>query len=78
MLMGVARIDIPGIVVTAGPMISGRYGKQKLSLVKDTFEAVGRRRKGRLGMRSCPVLRWRPVLALVLARGFIPPILWRV
>ncbi|MBM4054766.1 MAG: dihydroxy-acid dehydratase [Planctomycetes bacterium] len=48
MLMACARLDIPGIVVTAGPMISGRYGKQKLSLVKDTFEAVGRRRKGEI------------------------------
>ena len=62
MLMGVARLDIPGIVVTAGPMISGRYGKRKLSLVKDTFEAVGRRRKGEiddnelscLEMEACP------------------------
>jgi len=62
MLMGIARIDIPGIVVTAGPMISGRYGKQKLSLVKDTFEAVGRRRKGEISeeqlscleMDACP------------------------
>lgn len=62
MLMGTARIDIPGIVVTAGPMISGRSGKQKLSLVKDTFEAVGRRRKGEitdeqlscLEMEACP------------------------
>ncbi|MCR4319242.1 MAG: dihydroxy-acid dehydratase [Candidatus Brocadiaceae bacterium] len=62
MLMGAARLDIPGIVVTAGPMISGRYGKQKLSLVKDTFEAVGRRRKGEitddqlscLEMEACP------------------------
>ncbi len=62
MLMGTARLDIPGIVVTAGPMISGRSGKQKLSLVKDTFEAVGRRRKGEitdeqlscLEMEACP------------------------
>ncbi len=62
MLMGVARLDVPGIVVTAGPMISGRSGKQKLSLVKDTFEAVGRRRKGEitdeqlscLEMEACP------------------------
>ena len=43
-------------------MISGRFGKQKLSLVKDTFEAVGRRRKGEitdeqlscLEMEACP------------------------
>lgn len=62
MLMGAARIDIPGIVVTAGPMISGRYGNRKLSLVKDTFEAVGRRRKGEISdeelscleMDACP------------------------
>ncbi|UJS16327.1 MAG: dihydroxy-acid dehydratase [Candidatus Jettenia sp.] len=62
MLMGIARLDIPGIVVTAGPMISGRYGKQKLSLVKDTFEAVGRRRRGEINdnelscleMDACP------------------------
>ena len=62
MLMSIARLDIPGIVVTAGPMISGRYGKQKLSLVKDTFEAVGRRRRGEidddqlscLEMEACP------------------------
>ncbi len=62
MLMGVARLDVPGVVVTAGPMISGRSGKQKLSLVKDTFEAVGRRRKGEitddqlscLEMEACP------------------------
>ncbi|TVM04086.1 MAG: dihydroxy-acid dehydratase [Candidatus Brocadia sp. WS118] len=62
MLMGAARLDIPGIVLTAGPMISGRSGKQKLSLVKDTFEAVGRRRKGEINdeelscleMEACP------------------------
>ncbi len=62
MLMGLARIDIPGIVVTAGPMIAGRYKMQKLSMVKDTFEAVGRRLKGEitdkemecLEMEACP------------------------
>ncbi len=62
MLMGAARLDIPGIVLTAGPMVSGRSGKQKLSLVKDTFEAVGRRRKGEINdeelscleMEACP------------------------
>ena len=48
MLMGAARIDVPAIVVTAGPMISGRRNMQKLSLVRDTFEAVGRRQKGEI------------------------------
>lgn len=62
MLMGAARINIPAIVVTAGPMVSGRYNNKRLSLVRDTFEAVGRRLKGeiddeeleKLEMEACP------------------------
>jgi len=42
MLMGIARLNIPSIVVTAGPMISGSYNFKRRSLVRDTFEAVGR------------------------------------
>lgn len=41
MLMGAMRMDIPTIVVTAGPMMTGRYRGEKLTLVKNTFEAVG-------------------------------------
>ncbi|MGA1839172.1 MAG: dihydroxy-acid dehydratase [bacterium] len=48
MLMAAARLDLPVIVVTAGPMISGRYKMRKLSLVRDTFEAVGRFKKGEI------------------------------
>ncbi|MGA1864553.1 MAG: dihydroxy-acid dehydratase [bacterium] len=48
MLMAAARLDLPAIVVTAGPMISGRYRMRKLSLVRDTFEAVGRFKKGEI------------------------------
>lgn len=62
MLMGVARLDIPAILVTAGPMISGRYQGRKLSLVRDTFEAVGRFKSGKISsqelacleMEACP------------------------
>jgi dihydroxy-acid dehydratase len=45
MLMAAARIDIPAIVVTAGPMLTGRVScpgpleGKRLDLVKDTFEA---------------------------------------
>lgn len=46
MLMAAARLDIPAIVVTAGPMLSGRYKMRKLSLVGDTFEAVGKCQQG--------------------------------
>jgi len=62
MLMGLVRIDIPGIVVTGGPMLAGMYKGQRRSLVRDTFEAVGRRKAGQiddkelegLEMCACP------------------------
>ncbi len=48
MLMGSARIDIPAIAVTAGPMVSGMYQGRRLSLVRDTWEAVGRFQNGQI------------------------------
>ncbi len=46
MIMGALRINVPTIVVTAGPMLSGYHGKRRLALVKDTFEAVGKVKAG--------------------------------
>jgi dihydroxy-acid dehydratase len=62
MLMAAARLDIPCVVLTAGPMLSGRLGNRRLSLVSDTFEAVGRYQRGeiddallrRLEAEACP------------------------
>ncbi len=62
MLMAAARLDIPSIVLTAGPMQSGRIGDRRLSLVADTFEAVGRYQRGeideatlkRVEVEACP------------------------
>lgn len=48
MIMGALSVNLPVIVVTAGPMLSGRYGKKRLSLVHDTFEAVGRFKAGKI------------------------------
>jgi dihydroxy-acid dehydratase len=48
MLMAAMRLDIPTIVVTAGPMLTGRYKGEKLTLVKNTFEAVGSYRAGKI------------------------------
>jgi dihydroxy-acid dehydratase len=48
MLMAACRLDIPSIVVTAGPMLSGHHKGRKLSLVRDTFEAVGLCQAGKL------------------------------
>ncbi len=47
MLMAAARLDIPCIVVTAGPMMSGRGTEgRKYSFVTDTFEAMARYKAG--------------------------------
>jgi dihydroxy-acid dehydratase len=47
MLMAAARLDIPCIVVTAGPMLSGRgEGDRRYSFVSDTFEAMARYKAG--------------------------------
>ncbi len=48
MLMAAARLDVPTVVVTAGPMLSGRLGMERQNLVTGTFEAVGRYRKGEI------------------------------
>ena len=47
MLMAAARVDIPTIVVTAGPMHSGNYRGNRVNLIS-AFEAVGKVRKGEM------------------------------
>jgi dihydroxy-acid dehydratase len=62
MLMGVARLNIPAIIVTAGPMLSGRFRQKKLAFVHDTYEALARAKKGEISpeelvcleMEACP------------------------
>jgi len=48
MIMGSLRMNIPSIVVTAGPMLAGNLQGKRLSLVRDTFEAVGRFKAGKI------------------------------
>lgn len=49
MLIGALRLNIPAIVVTAGPMLDGMCrGENKLTMVTGSFEAVGRFRKGEI------------------------------
>ncbi|MFA4888968.1 MAG: dihydroxy-acid dehydratase [Candidatus Omnitrophota bacterium] len=56
MLMGIARLNIPAIIVTAGPMLSGRYNKRKLAFVHDTFEALARAKKGQISQKELTCL----------------------
>ena len=45
MLMAAARLNIPSIVISGGPMLSGRQGKRHVSL-SQMFEAVGSYKAG--------------------------------
>lgn len=61
MLMGAARVDLPAVILTGGPMKSGEYKGEKMDIVSD-FEAVGKIKAGKLSMteakniecKSCP------------------------
>jgi dihydroxy-acid dehydratase len=56
MLMAAARLDIPCIVVTAGPMLSGRgEGDRRYSFVSDTFEAMARYKAGVIDAKELQV-----------------------
>ena len=45
MLMAAARLNIPAILVSGGPMLAGHFGGEEVSLSK-TFEAVGAYKAG--------------------------------
>lgn len=56
MLMAAGRLNIPAIVVTAGPMLTGRYKGRRTSFIRNTFEAMGRFRQGEISkdeLESC-------------------------
>ncbi|MCL2797779.1 MAG: dihydroxy-acid dehydratase [Firmicutes bacterium] len=61
MLMGAARVNIPSIVVSGGPMQSGRHKGQKIGL-STVFEGVGKAKSGQLSVselteienKACP------------------------
>jgi dihydroxy-acid dehydratase len=56
MLMAAARLDIPAIVVTAGPMLSGRgFDGRRYSFVTDTFEAMARYKAGVIDAKELQV-----------------------
>ncbi len=44
MLIAAARVNIPCIIVTAGPMLNGESKCEKLTMIKGAFEAVGKYR----------------------------------
>ncbi len=56
MLMAAARLNIPCIIVTAGPMMSGRGAEgRSYSFVTDTFEAMARYKAGVIDAKELQV-----------------------
>ncbi len=61
MLMAAARLNIPALLISGGPMLAGRVGERAVSL-SNVFEAVGAAKSGRLSSaalkefenRACP------------------------
>ncbi|MBR1424429.1 dihydroxy-acid dehydratase [bacterium] len=64
MLIAAMRLNIPCIVVSAGPMLEGESRCSKLTMIKGSFEAVGKFRNGEideerlleLEEESCPTI----------------------
>lgn len=62
MLMAAARLNVPSIVVTAGPMMSGNYRMKRRDFITDSFEAASKAATGEideeemtnLEMTACP------------------------
>ena len=49
MLIAAIRLNIPAIIVTAGPMLEGHWrSEDKLTMISGSFEAVGRFRNGEI------------------------------
>lgn len=42
MIMGALRLNIPTVMVTAGPMLDGCSKGEKLTMIKGSFEAIGK------------------------------------
>lgn len=51
MMMAAARLDIPCVVVSGGPMLAGDYGGSRVDL-STLFEAVGRVKDGRMSLKE--------------------------
>lgn len=52
MLMAAARLNIPSIYISGGPMLPGRYEGNDSDLIKGAFEAVGKFDKGEINQEE--------------------------
>ena len=62
MLMGAARLNIPAVYVSGGPMLTGTYQGTNIDLISGSFESVGKYAAGKMeedeleqiAIRACP------------------------
>lgn len=62
MILGALRLNIPTVMVTAGPMLDGCSKGEKLTMIRGSFEAIGKYRAGEITVErlhemeeaSCP------------------------
>jgi len=62
MLMGAARLNLPAVYISGGPMLSGTYQGDTIDLISGSFESVGKFVAGQMdeeeleeiAMRACP------------------------
>lgn len=59
MLIAATRLNIPSIIVTAGPMLDGECNCKKLTMIKGTFEGIGRYRSGEISLEELEELEER-------------------
>ncbi len=52
MLLATARLNVPTMILTAGPMLAGHYKGRRLSLVRDTFEAIARKQRDEISQEE--------------------------
>ena len=72
MLMAAARINVPTVFVSGGPMLAGHVKGKKTSL-SSMFEAVGAYTANKILPKSLPSLKTRLVRHAVHVRVCTPP-----
>lgn len=78
MLIAALRLDIPCIVVTAGPMMDGCSKNEVLTMIRGSFEAVGKLSAGKSPNNVCMKWKKNAVRQPAPVRGFIQQTQWPV
>ena len=73
MLMAAARLNIPSIFITGGPMLKGKYKDKTYDLISGGFEAVGEFANGKMDEKTLKASRTLAARPAAPAPACIPP-----